>query len=482
MANHTLIIDQGGHSTRAIVFNKKGEPVHFVSEPVSDPITEQDGFVEYDPQAIIDSVFVLLERLSTQLKPKTMRKISAAGLVAQRSSIVACQKHSGTPITPMISWQDTRHAQWLNQQAFDIDHLQSKTGLRLNAHMGASKITWLLDNDAQVQHYLGNNNLVFVPWGGFLAYHLCKGVRLVSDPVLAARTGLTAYGEAQWSDDLLRLFGIPQTCLPPIQPSASHYGELSLGAHKISLRLLGGDQNFIPYAYGEDHHRYAAFLNIGTGAFIQAVADNGCYSPLLKTSPAINGNNARITPVIEGTINGAASVLDWWQQQLPRPYTMGELGSLLETSTVVPIFINTLFGSGSPYWTRDKKPEFIASDNTSHTNEEKTVAVLESIIFAITINFEHIKKINPRIQHIIISGGLSKIDSLCQRLADLSMHTVYRYKDSEASARGLVFYMKNIRQYQPREPVEGFKHKQTGASAMLRARFNKVCEWMSQCE
>ncbi|MFT6390133.1 MAG: glycerol kinase [Cellvibrionaceae bacterium] len=477
MAKYTLVIDQGGKSTRAIVFNKNGEPIAYSSEPVDEPMPNTiENHIGYDIDRIVESTHLMLERLIEQLSPEKALKIKSVALIAQRSSIVACDKN-GKALTTMISWQDMRHEGWLENQAFDQEALQKLTGLRNNPHMGASKIRWLLDNDTVVKQHADQNNLIFMPWGAYFLQRLRTNtlstqdnISLVTDPILAARTGLVEYQQFSWSVQLLKKYGISKKYLPKITPTSHHYGELCLSGITIPIRLLGGDQNFIPCAYGTSHIKKNIFLNVGTGAFIQAHFTNNKPHRLLKTGIAIEKtplsepegkpkkiDNNNLT-IIEGTVNAAATALDWWQAQLPRPFSYTEIDQIIDRNEIAPLFINALSGSGSPYWLSPQAPVFLSTNTITnnkkyniddYNEEQKTLAVIESILFACKINIDIICKLNKKLKYIIISGGLARSNSICQILTDLTEMTVKRYNDSEASARGVAFYLINKKKYKP---------------------------------
>lgn len=476
MSKYTLIIDQGGHSTRALVFNQKGEPIAYSSEPVDQALeTPSPDHVEYNIDAIIDSTRQLLQRLFQQLSHKKILKITSAAIIAQRSSIVACDKN-GIALTEMISWQDTRNAAWLAQQNFNQHELQAITGLRNNPHMGASKIRWLLDHDTNIQEHAKTQNLMFMPWGAYFLQRLKQlskkddtknesqePIEFVTDPILAARTGLVAYQEYDWSEKLLALYGLQTYYFPKIVSSSYHYGEIKLNGIHIPIQLLGGDQNFIPCAYGNRHITDTIYLNIGTGAFLQAHAKQKEQHALLKTTIAqekvaadapsnstTNNGKARNVSIIEGTVNAAATALDWWQTQLPRPFSYTEIDQIIEQNSIAPLFINTLSGTGSPYWLATKEPVFLNIGDEQHSEAEKTLAVIESILFSCKLNIDIILKQNCDVKIIIISGGLSRSDAICQLLADITDINITRYNDSEASARGALFYLLNKEEYHPK--------------------------------
>jgi glycerol kinase len=72
------------------------------------------------------------------------------------------------------------------------------------------------------------------------------------------------------------------------------------------------------------------------------------------------------------------------------------------------------------------------------------VAVIESIVFLLQANLETMARLGP-VTDVTVSGGLSRLDGLCQRLADLSGLPVSRPADHEATARGLMYLLNGAR-------------------------------------
>lgn len=453
--HYTLVIDQGGQSTRALVFSNHGQILVSKDAPVAKATLDHNKHVEFDPEAILQTSQVLIQQVAELLSPAILEDLNTAAVISQRSSILACNKQ-GKPLGDMISWQDTRNADWLERQQWDSEAMQQQIGLRPNAHMGASKIRYLMDNNKTIQKALTGEEVVFMPWGAWLLQQLSKNpFRCECDPILASRMGLVALGGNDWSSDLLDRYGIPRFSLPRIVPSIHDHGLLQVGDKAVPLRLLGGDQNFIPYAYGQTHIENSLFINLGTGGFIQSLARSTnpsalpSLSSLLCSPIAVNSHSElihedRVELLLEGTINAAANSIEWWQNQLSSPYSYQALDEILQADSIdpssVPIFINTLWGSGSPYWINQAHCEFIGP-KTDYTQLQKTRAVLESILFACKVNMDLLQKNGGQKSQGIISGGLSQSDSLCQTLANITGISILRYSDQEASARGAVFYL-----------------------------------------
>jgi glycerol kinase len=66
---------------------------------------------------------------------------------------------------------------------------------------------------------------------------------------------------------------------------------------------------------------------------------------------------------------------------------------------------------------------------------------MESILFLVQINLEEMSAEAMEVKQIMVSGGLSVLDGLCQRLADVTGLPVLRPMQSEATAKGLAFLL-----------------------------------------
>jgi glycerol kinase len=267
---------------------------------------------------------------------------------------------------------------------------------------------------------------------------LVESKMAVVDPVIASRTLLCALGEMVWDEELLALFGIPAETLPAIVPSNYRFGTVALGGRAIALVLVGGDQSFIPFSCGAHADAETAFANIGTGAFIQTLAtDLAAVDPRQLCSLAVRTVGECII-VAEGTVNAASTALDWLWQMRGKSLDYRELAAAVDAVDSPPLFINTLLGTGSPDWLPQKEPELIPPGATL---AEEAVAVIESIVRALSDNFFLLRKANPKLRRIIASGGLSSLDGFCQKLANCCGVEVLRPEHPEASARGAALYL-----------------------------------------
>jgi glycerol kinase len=426
-----LALDQGGHASRALVFDEAGALLATGSVPI-ETLRNASGHIEHEPEALIaslhDAIVVTCKRLPAD------SRIVAAGLATQRSSMCCWARSSGVALSPVISWQDRRNATWLEKLKPQATMIRQRTGLVLTPHYGASKMRWCLDHLPAVQAAHEAGDLVMGPLASFITSQLLDDQPCLTDPANVARTQLWDPSTRDWSAELLQLFGIVREDLPLPVTSRFAWGQLGTPLGAVPLTVVTGDQSAVPFAFGAlDPH--TAYVNIGTGAFIQrALHDRIPEAEKLLVS-VVWSDAEGVDYMLEGTVNGAGSALDWLAQR--EKLTLNELlaagQSAIETGIEPPLFLNGIGGLGSPFWRSDFESGFVGKETVG----TRLLAVLESIAFLLYANYHELEAHGPSFTRLLITGGLSVNDYLCQCLADLSGTTVMRSDEPEATARGL---------------------------------------------
>lgn len=409
-----LALDQGGHASRACIVDEHGEII--AEQQVAIRTAHGSaGEVEHDADEIAAS---LRAAAVSVLRGAGDLVIEAAGLATQRSTIVCFERRSGAALSPAISWQDRRNAAWLQSFAAHAGRIGALTGLPLSPHYGVGKMRWCLDHLSTVQRARERGDLAIAPLSSYLMMRLTGGAAL-ADPANASRTLLWDSAQRDWSAELLQLFGIERAWLPVCTPTRTAYGGLRLGedaavaARPIALRAVTGDQSAIPFAFGAPDPM-SVYINLGTGAFLQrplAVRPVDA-APLLASVLSADRDSALYS--LEGTVNGAGAAISRFVAAAGLPEA--PLWQQLETlppALALPLYINGIGGLGSPYW-RAQQASYFVGDGAAL---ERFAAVLESIAFLIGINFDLMRDRGGPLARVIVSGGLSRSDWLCRRLA-----------------------------------------------------------------
>lgn len=430
-----LAIDQGGGSTRAIVFDNDANVVARASQGV-DVEHPRLGWVEQNALSIVLSAKHVLLEIADQLGSRCSR-IVAAGMATQRSNVVCWRKSSFEPLSAAISWQDRRAYQWVRRFDDRRDMIRQKTGLVVSPHYGVSKIKWCLENIKSVANALENNDLVCGPLASFLVCQLVKNARSsVVDPASASRTLLWNIHTGQWDEELLAVFGLNKNYLPKCVPTCHPFGHILVGDYAIPLVVVTGDQSAALYADGKPEQQ-TALINMGTGVFIQyPTGDRIVDIPGLLCSMVYRDSN-NSAYVIESTINGASNALMEIEDALGIPGDEAEkkLAFWFTKYNELPLFLNGVAGLAAPYWVPDFASRFVGEGSA----EQKILAVAESILFLIKINIRLLKDNAQPISRIKVTGGLSNADCLCQKLANLLQLPVIRSGQTEATAMGTAF-------------------------------------------
>ncbi|MGH8029962.1 MAG: FGGY family carbohydrate kinase [Arenimonas sp.] len=463
-----LTLDQGGSASRALVFDGAGHALASARVEVADR-RPQPGWVEQDPDAVVDSLRQVAGQALQQLDAVQRTHVRSCGLSCQRSSLVCWDRTTGVALSPILSWQDTRAAGWLEAQALDADAIRASTGLTPNAHFGLGKIRWCLDHLEPVRQAAADGNLAIGPLAAFLACRLLESHPFKVDPANASRTLLFDLARGDWNDAMLERFAIDRRWLPEIARSDATYGDLKLATQRLPLRLLSGDQSTAAFAYGELRPE-AAYLNVGTGAFVYRLAADAppAASRLLRS--VVHWSEAPQF-VVEGTVNGAGSALAWFAQA----HAIAEVAVALETQWVddAPgdtVFLNGIGGLGSPDWRARFDSRLIGDE--AHA----LVAVAESIVFLVQRNLERLRELDEPCAYVLASGGISRSDRFCQALADLSALPLRRPEQCEASARGSAFLLAGRPTDWARVPEQSFEPR---ANPALLARYRRWSEAMA---
>ncbi|MCR4347667.1 MAG: FGGY family carbohydrate kinase [Sulfuricaulis sp.] len=447
-----LCLDQGGHASRALVFDGRGAlQVSALREvDVREP---RPGWVEQDPEELVASLQAVITKAVASLGTRA-DQISSAGLATQRSSMVCWDRYTGEALSPVISWQDRRAHEWLDQFSSQTQAVHQRTGLMLSAHYGVSKMRWCLDHLPAVTTARRVGRLAMGPLASFLLFRLLEEKPLLADPANAARTLLWNLHSLDWDPWLLEIFGISAQALPRSVPTRHVFGTLRANEYRIPLTIATGDQSAALYALGEPL-RETVYVNMGTGAFIQRA-----FQQLPDTSGLLSSvvyrDADRTLYVLEGTVNGAGAALRWAEQEWGLKDVEAQLPAWLAHDGDIPLFLNGVAGLGAPFWAADF-PSHVIGDGEPW---QKVVAVAESIIFLLQENFEIMRKIPPQPGRLLVSGGLSRLDGLCQRLSDLSGLPVYRPTEQEATVRGTAYLLARFPANWPEEkPGDSFAPK-----------------------
>ncbi|HEO5121672.1 TPA: glycerol kinase GlpK [Streptococcus agalactiae] len=441
---YIMAIDQGTTSSRAIIFNKKGEKIAS-SQKEFPQIFPQAGWVEHNANQIWNSVQSVIAGafIESSIKPG---QIEAIGITNQRETTVVWDKKTGLPIYNAIVWQSRQTAPIADQlkQEGHTNMIHEKTGLVIDAYFSATKVRWILDHVPGAQERAEKGELLFGTIDTWLVWKLTDGLVHVTDYSNAARTMLYNIKELKWDDEILELLNIPKAMLPEVKSNSEVYGKTTpfhFYGGEVPISGMAGDQQAalfgqLAFEPGMVKNTYGtgSFIIMNTGEEMQLSQNN-----LLTTIGY--GINGKVHYALEGSIFIAGSAIQWLRDGLRMIETSSESEGLAQSSTsddevyVVPAFT----GLGAPYWDSNARGSVFGL--TRGTSKEDFVkATLQSIAYQVRDVIDTMQVDSGiDIQQLRVDGGAAMNNLLMQFQADILGIDIARAKNLETTALGAAF-------------------------------------------
>lgn len=441
---YIMAIDQGTTSSRAIIFNKKGEKIAS-SQKEFPQIFPQAGWVEHNANQIWNSVQSVIAGafIESSIKPG---QIEAIGITNQRETTVVWDKKPGLPIYNAIVWQSRQTAPIADQlkQEGHTNMIHEKTGLVIDAYFSATKVRWILDHVPGAQERAEKGELLFGTIDTWLVWKLTDGLVHVTDYSNAARTMLYNIKELKWDDEILELLNIPKAMLPEVKSNSEVYGKTTpfhFYGGEVPISGMAGDQQAalfgqLAFEPGMVKNTYGtgSFIIMNTGEEMQLSQNN-----LLTTIGY--GINGKVHYALEGSIFIAGSAIQWLRDGLRMIETSSESEGLAQSSTsddevyVVPAFT----GLGAPYWDSNARGSVFGL--TRGTSKEDFVkATLQSIAYQVRDVIDTMQVDSGiDIQQLRVDGGAAMNNLLMQFQADILGIDIARAKNLETTALGAAF-------------------------------------------
>jgi glycerol kinase len=435
-----LALDQGTTSSRALVFDDRGQVVAQAQREFTQYFP-QPGWVEHDATEIWETQRSTLHEAlaAARLQP---RDIAAVGISNQRETTVLWDRATGEPVARAIVWQDRRTASACEQlRASGLEaEVAGRTGLLFDPYFSATKLAWLLEHVPGARSRAERGELAFGTIDSWLLFKLTAHRRHLTDATNASRTLLFNLREARWDDRLLEIFRVPRACLPEVVDSClprADAVEIELDGVKLPLTGIAGDQQ-------------AALF--GQACFSPGMAKNtygtGCFA-LMHTGAAPQASRHRLLSTValrrgtcqyalEGGVFMGGATVQWLRDGLgiiERSADVEALaGSVPDTGDVylVPAFV----GLGAPQWDAAARGTLIGL--TRGTNRAHIArAAVESIAFQTADLIDAMRQdAGCAFSELRVDGGAAHNDLLLQFQADMLGVPVLRPVNTETTAFG----------------------------------------------
>jgi glycerol kinase len=438
-----LSLDQGTTSSRAIVFNKKGEMVSSAQKEFTQ-IFPQPGWVEHDANEIWSTQVGVAAEAIARAGVNGL-SIAGIGITNQRETTVVWDRETSQPIYNAIVWQDRRTSKYCDELRADehADMIQDKTGLIIDSYFSGTKVKWILDNVEGAREEAEAGKLAFGTIDSWLIWKLTKGGVHVTDVSNASRTLLYNINTLEWDTEMLELLNIPMSMLPEVKSSSEIYGHTvtTLFAHAVPISGIAGDQQAA--TFGQMCIKPGSVKNTyGTGCFMLCNTGNipvKSKNNLLTTIGwQINGET---TYCLEGSIFMGGAIVQWLRDGLGIIKSSADVEALA-TSVVDNggvFMVPALTGLGAPHWDQYARGTIVGLTRGS-TAAHIARAALEGIAFQVMDVLKAMEAdAGIEIRELRVDGGAAINDFLMQFQSNMLDAPVYRPKTLETTALGAAY-------------------------------------------
>ncbi|OHX48388.1 glycerol kinase GlpK [Cytobacillus oceanisediminis] len=444
MDKYILSLDQGTTSSRAILFNKKGEIVHTAQKEFTQHFPKP-GWVEHNANEIWGSILSVIAGVFSEsgIKPE---QIAGIGITNQRETTVVWDKETGVPIYNAIVWQSRQTSEIcdeLKEKGYN-DLFREKTGLLIDAYFSGTKVKWILDHVEGAREKAQQGKLLFGTIDTWLIWKLSGGKAHVTDYSNASRTLMFNIHELKWDEELLNILGVPKAMLPEVKPSSEVY------AKTIDYHFFGKE---VPIAGAAGDQQAALF---GQACFEKGMAKNtygtGCFMLMNTGEKAVQSEHGLLTTIawglegkieyaLEGSIFVAGSAIQWLRDgmRMLKDAKDSESYAKKVDSTdgvyVVPAFV----GLGTPYWDSDVRGAVFGV--TRGTSKEHFIrATLESLAYQTKDVLSAMEADSGiKLKTLRVDGGAVKNNFLMEFQSDILEVPVERPTINETTALGAAY-------------------------------------------
>ncbi|MBP1930584.1 gluconokinase [Ammoniphilus resinae] len=412
---YVIGLDFGTTSTKAIVFDKRGNAVseHGVEYPI---LTPNPGWAELDPEIIYVAAITSLRVALSRVKSS---EVVAIGLSTAMHSLILMDELN-QPLTRVITWADNRsdeQAHVLKQSTLG-KQIYLRTGTPIHPMSPLCKIMWFKENEPelfkQTHKFISIKEYLLFRWFG----------QFITDFSVASATGLLNLQSLEYDSDALQTAGIKKEQLSTLVPTTYVLQGLSDEvAEAVHIRreipvVIGASDGCLANLGIGAMNRGEVGITIGTSGAIRTVTPKPITDPSERTFCYALAENHW---VVGGATNNGGLLLRWFKEQFARELSYEKL---TEEAGKVGVGSEGLFclpylsGERAPIWNAHARGCYVGMA-LHHKREHFARSAMEGVIYAIFGVGKALQQLAGDFGSLRASGGFVQSKLGCQILADV---------------------------------------------------------------
>jgi gluconokinase len=429
-----LGVDIGTTSAKAVAFDAHGRA--WGAGEVGYPLLEPEhGWAVQDPSEVVEAT---LRATQGAVKATLQRGGELAGIAFSGAmhSLVALDD-GGRPLTPLVTWADTRATAQAERLRREHPRLHARTGTPPHPMAPLPKLMWFREREpdtfAAAQRWCGIKELVVERLTGAWAV----------DHSVASGTGLLNLERLDWEPEALAVAGLDPDRLSPLV-TVSHVLALTGAAAR---RLEVDPATPVVVGAGD-----GPLANVGVGAVRPGVAacsigTSGALR-LVVERPAVDPHGHlfcyALTPgrwVVGGATNSGGVVLQWAGEALAPDLGPHPTRELLRLAAKAPagsdglVMLPYLLGERAPHWSSLPRGAYVGLTR-AHRREHLVRAAVEGVCQQLALVLASMGEAGNEVREIRATGGFAHSAFWRQMLASVLQTAIGFPADHEGSALG----------------------------------------------
>ncbi len=445
MGRYLAGVDVGTSGARCSLFDVAGNLVATAGREYG-ACYPRPGWVEQDAPLLIEKTMEACRAVVARAGVNP-REIASVGFSAQRS--VTCPVDaSGSPVRPMISWQDARTGAEVEQlrSLIDAGEYYQLSGVPLGTTWLITKLLWMRNHEPELYRrtarFVQNQDLVLRAFGA---------EDFFTDLCCMAFYGVWDVRRLEWNERLLDLLGVaperfgkptpPGTQVATVSPAVAEKTGFRVG---MPISVGAGDQNCSVLGMGAIRPGMGT-VTLGTaGLAILCVGEPVAgFGGMMIANHAVPGRWE-----VEGLSNAAASSYRWFRdvigtREMDMEATSGqnayrlldELAANAEAGSKGLLYLPYLATAATPRWNPDARAAFLGL-SLAHGRAELTRATMEGVVLEIRDMMEQWFRAGMRVDVLRIGGGAVRSPLWNQIQADVYGRPVETLRCDDSTGLG----------------------------------------------
>jgi gluconokinase len=401
-------LDLGTTSAKAMAFARDGRQL--TEAETAYPLLEPErGHAEQDPEAVVSAAVQVVRDAAGAARDAGAQVAGVSISTAMHA--IAAVGGDGRPLTPLVTWADTRAAGEAERLRAEHPELHGRTGTPLHPMSPLPKLLWFREHAprtfAAARRWVGVKELVLERLTGDCAV----------DHSVASGTGLLNLDRLDWDPEALELAGIDAAHLARLVP-ATEVLELAAAAAEATglpprtpVVAGGGDGPLANLGVGAVRPGVAA-CSIGTSGALRLVVERPAVDPQGRVFCYA------LTPgrwVVGGAVNNGGVVLQWAGEALapdlgPHPAEAlvglaGEVAAGCEGLIMLPY----LLSERAPHWSPLPRGAYIGLTR-HHRREHLVRAALEGVCQQLALVLASMRDAGNDVREVRATGGFARSD------------------------------------------------------------------------